>query len=299
MMMRILIWAVLIGSIVMGLIGVQTGSVINAAIGIGVLILGAFIVFFLFKMFLHFGFFMVKILLIIGLIALIIVGGIKGCTHLTTESAPSKDPTPTSEPILMIGDENLPPPSLWQRAKKILFFNQDSESLQPTSKRVQVQSPLPTKISGIVTSVQSGYLFKIDDHFIKLYGIDTPDPKQKCLDARRNRYDCGKQSKMMLERLIEGRNLSCQIAGGDYRENFIATCQIRNTDIGVAMVSAGWAVADRAVTDVYIPYEEQAHRKKAGLWAGKFVAPWEARAPKSQPVRQQKSEESFWGKLFQ
>ena len=300
MLTRILIWAVVIGSVVMGLIGIQTGSVANAGIGIGILIIGAFLVFFLLKLFLHFGFFLVKILLILGLFALIVVAGIKGCTYLATETAPAPKPqAPQPEPVVIIGDESLPTPNLWQRAKKMLHLNQGSETLQTTTKKVQVQSPLPARISGIVGSVQSGYLFKIGDHFIKLYGIDAPDPKQKCLDARGSRYNCGKQAKAMLERLIEGQNLTCQVAGGDYRENFIATCQIRDTDIGAAMVSAGWAVADRFVTDVYIPYEEQAHRKKAGLWAGKFVAPWDARVPKAQATRQQKSSEGFWRKLFQ
>ena len=298
MLTRILIWAVVIGSIVMGFIGIQTGSVTNAAIGICILIIGAFLVFFLLKLFLHFGFFLVKILLILGLISLIVVAGIKGCTYLATEASPKPQP-PKPEPIVIIGDESLPTPNLWQKAKKILHFNQSPEKAQPVSQMRQVQSPLPSRISGVVKSVQSGYLFKIGDHFIKLYGVDAPDPKQKCLDARGSRYDCGKQAKAMLERLIEGQNLTCQVAGGDYRENFIATCQIRDTDIGAAMVSAGWAVADRFVTDVYIPYEEQAHRKKAGLWAGKFVAPWDARTPKAQPVQKQKSNESFWRKLFQ
>ena len=298
MLTRILIWAVVIGSIVMGFIGIQTGSVTNAAIGICILIIGAFLVFFLLKLFLHFGFFLGKILLILGLISLIVVAGIKGCTYLATEASPKPQP-PKPEPIVIIGDESLPTPNLWQKAKKILHFNQSPEKAQPVSQMRQVQSPLPSRISGVVKSVQSGYLFKIGDHFIKLYGVDAPDPKQKCLDARGSRYDCGKQAKAMLERLIEGQNLTCQVAGGDYRENFIATCQIRDTDIGAAMVSAGWAVADRFVTDVYIPYEEQAHRKKAGLWAGKFVAPWDARTPKAQPVQKQKSNESFWRKLFQ
>ena len=298
MLMRILIWAVVIGSVIMGLIGVQTGSVTNAAIGIGVLIIGAFLIFFLLKLFLHFGFFLVKILLILGLIALVVIAGIKGCSSLTEKSTPQSAQPKPAEKTIMIGDENIPSSNLWQKAKRLFSFNQNPVPKTFPSEKERDRMPLPTSISGIADSVQSGYLFKMGDHFIKLYGLDAPDPKQKCLDARGSRYDCGKQAKMMLERLIQGRNLTCQIAGGDFRENFIATCQLRNTDIGVAMVSAGWAVADRTVTDVYIPYEEQAHRQKAGLWAGKFVAPWDARAPKTQPTQSQKQTTGFWGNLF-
>ena len=40
------------------------------------------------------------------------------------------------------------------------------------------------------------------------------------------------------------------------------------------MVAVGWAIADRHVTDAYVPYENQARTQKQWLWAGKFIAPW-------------------------
>ena len=136
-------------------------------------------------------------------------------------------------------------------------------------------------------------------HFVKLYGIDAPDPAQSCLDKRGATYKCGRKSKKMLERLILGKTISCQVAGGDYSGNYIATCKTRGVDVGASLLTAGWAVADRATTGVYTPYEDDAHRKKMGLWAGKFVAPWTARAKRARQVQaKQEAKGSFWERLF-
>ena len=85
MWIKFLLWAILIGSIVMGYLGYQTGSATNAAIGIGIFIIGAFALFFILKLFLKLGFFVVKIILIFALIAIIILSGIKGCQYLVNK----------------------------------------------------------------------------------------------------------------------------------------------------------------------------------------------------------------------
>ena len=303
MLIRILLWAVVIGSIIMGIIGVQTGSATNAAVGIAILLIGAFLLFFLLKLFLHFGFFLVKLLLIIGLIALIAVAGVKSCQFLMGDKSPapsvSEQPSPAEENITLSSE--FPAQSGWvQKMKNLLSFPKAQEPTSyPQPVRV-TQRPLPKSVSGQVTEVRSGYLFRIDNHFIKLYGIDAPDPQQTCINSRGETYDCGRKSKLMLERLILNAYLTCQVAGGDYHQNFIATCKIQETDVGAAMILAGWAVADRRATAVYTPYEAEANQKQAGLWAGKFVAPWDARAKrtKSSEIKAKRKQKSFWESLF-
>jgi endonuclease YncB( thermonuclease family) len=39
------------------------------------------------------------------------------------------------------------------------------------------------------------------------------------------------------------------------------------------MVGLGWAVAYRSYSTRYVPAEELAKRKKAGMWAGSFAQP--------------------------
>ena len=306
MLMRIMLWAILAGSIVMGYFGYKTGSATNAAVGMGIIIISAFAFFFIIKMFLRLGFFLIKVLLIVGLIALIAVSGLKGCQYLM-DSGRQVNSTNTEK--LQQMEEKMATEPLWDRFVSFFSFSNNSGSNKRSpvikGKELNIQrlkpQPLPKQISGQVTEVRSGYLFRMGQHFVKLYGIDAPDPRQTCLDKRGATYNCGHKSKVMLERLILGKRLSCQIAGGDYRENYVATCKIRKTDVGVSMLTAGWAVADRWATSVYVPYEEQAHQKKTGLWAGKFVAPWQARAQNrilQQNALSKKSDEGFWGSLF-
>ena len=306
MLMRILLWAILIGSLVMGYIGIQSGSATNAAIGIGVLVIGGFALFFLLKLFLHFGFILVKIILFGGLIAIIALSGLKGCQYLMDRGRSVNQQQVEQVQSLeneMVGQ------SMWEKAATFFSFSKqglapshyvEHPQSNPEEQRVKV-SPLPPKISGQVSAVRSGYLFQIGQHFVKLYGIDAPDPAQSCIDKRGERYNCGHKSKMMLERLILGKRLVCQVAGGDYKGNFIATCKLWDVDVGASMLTAGWAVADRNATPVYIPYEDEAHRNKAGLWAGKFIAPWDARHKRRQQEQTiiEQSQKGFWESLFQ
>ena len=132
-------------------------------------------------------------------------------------------------------------------------------------------------VTGQVSQIRSGYFFQIGSSFIKLYGIDAPDPSQNCLAKRGNSYPCGKMSKETLERLILKKIVSCTPVGGDRNGNYIATCAIEGIDVGSVMVSSGWAIADKRQSKVYIPYEKQAHDKKIGLWEGSFTEPWEYR----------------------
>lgn len=129
-------------------------------------------------------------------------------------------------------------------------------------------------LSGVVTEVLRGYLFKLNNTYIKLYGIDTPDPNQNCKDKYNRDYPCGQMAQNTLEQMIQGKVLTCTPVGMDDRGAYIATCRTEETDVGAAMVFAGWAVADREDSQVYIPYEKQANQAKRGLWEGKFVAPW-------------------------
>lgn len=138
-------------------------------------------------------------------------------------------------------------------------------------------------VVGVVDRVYSGYFFQVGSSMIKLYGIDAPDPVQMCQDKRGYSYACGEMAKATLERIVLNKLVHCVPVGyGDGDGNFVATCVIEpNIDLGVALVGSGWAVADRAQSLVYIPYEKEAHQMKRGLWEGKFVAPWEARKQKN------------------
>ena len=301
MLMKILLWAILIGSVIMGYFGYQSGSAANAALGIGVLLLVAFTLFFLIKLFLGFGFVVVKIILFVGLFALIAISGLKGCQYLMGQGRQANQEQPAQAQSFA---QETAQQGFLERA--VSFFSLSKNGAQTANKeligqaqdnRQKLAPPLPPKISGRVDEVRSGYLFRIGKHFIKLYGIDSPDLKQTCLDKRGDSYACGRKTKMMLERLVLHKHVQCQIAGGDYQGNYIATCKVGSYDIGASLLKSGWGVADRAVSSVYIPYEGEAHRSKKGLWAGRFVAPWQARHHRTQ-TDTAKQKKGFWESLF-
>lgn len=305
MLMRIVLWAILVGSVAMTVLGFQTGSATNAVVGISIFLVGGLILYFILKGVLHFGLLAVKIILFLALIILLVIGGIKGCQVLRshhTSTPVSQSADPTADLASQTFDNAIPKPdSLWGKTKRFFSFSGSTPARQPqpvTVARKAVQTPtLPKTIDGKVAEVRSGYLFRIDSHYIKLYGIDTPDPKQKCFDNNGKEYNCGSQSKSMLERMILNKKVSCQIVGGDYSGNYIATCKIKKTDIGVGMLTVGWAVADRKSTSVYIPYEEKAHKARLGLWAGHFVAPWKERQ-RVQESTNASSKGGFFESLF-
>ena len=166
---------------------------------------------------------------------------------------------------------------------------EEAVSMEEIEKMEELAQQAKDSLVGIVTSVRSGYLFKVGDSFMKLYAIDGPDPRQTCRDSRDQKYPCGSMSKEALERLILKKEVVCTPVGSDGAHNYIVTCRVGKEDVGAAMVLSGWALADRAVSDVYVPYEKEANLAHKGLWEGKFVAPWDWRKNQPKGVFKKKS----------
>ena len=372
MMLRITLWALLAGSILMGFLGIKTGSATTTLVGMFVLAFCAFTLFFIAKMVVQLGVGAVKAVMILVLLIALSFLVYKGCQilffktrtaieqtdtairdkkrelkelsrktggiivqswqkitgdtpgesapqdTLNTDNTDAAQPTATPEdsaPLPESAKISLSPalpdtgpavpsdgimpespvqePSFWDKTttffadswENTVSFFKDKSSPARTAPTVKTTAPVqqvnqaqPQTFSGRVRAVQSGYLFQIEGSFIKLYGVDAPDPWQTCLDAHGQTYTCGRTAKQWLERLILNKHLTCKAVGTDGKGNYIATCNIGGYDVGAAMTAVGWAVADRRSSAVYIPYEQQARTGQVGLWAGRFVAPWVARA---------------------
>ena len=135
------------------------------------------------------------------------------------------------------------------------------------------QSPI---VVGKVDKVASGELFRINNIWIRLFGLAAPHPNQTCLNKSHRTYNCGRMVTQKLKEIVGEDELTCTIMGTDIQGAALATCTImKDYDLGVVLVENGWAVALRNISPVYIPYEDEAHAKKEGLWAGQFMAPWE------------------------
>ena len=120
---------------------------------------------------------------------------------------------------------------------------------------------------------------------IRLYGIDTPEIKQTCTDKYGHTYLCGVKAKLELEKIIGSRKVSCIKKTKDRYKRSISICYVDENDINSLMVKRGWALAYRKYSKKYVKDEAIAKLNNAGMWSGKFIAPWKWRRMKNKKVR--------------
>ena len=120
---------------------------------------------------------------------------------------------------------------------------------------------------------------------IRFYGIDTPEIKQTCTDNYGHTYLCGVKAKLELEKIIGSRKVSCIKKTKDRYKRSISICYVDKNDINSLMVKRGWALAYRKYSKKYVKDEAIAKLNNAGMWSGKFIAPWKWRRMKNKKVR--------------
>lgn len=114
---------------------------------------------------------------------------------------------------------------------------------------------------------------------IRLYGVDAPEGQQTCDDAAGKRYLCGSRAAGALAEII-GRNghVSCEEEDRDQYGRIVAVCKANGRDINGELIRQGWAVEYKQYSDGRFSAEEaEARQAKRGLWAGKFILPWDWR----------------------
>ncbi len=289
MVLKIALWAFLIGSLVLGYFGMQAAGVTTTLIGIGVLFVLVFLVYFLFQ--LGFEAFLVflkffGIAIIVGILILLTIRGCnmviakgKQATHVVVQKTNEMTEKIRENVTSEAKDSTLDNSGSWFSGIKSYVSSWGSRDVAPVSSQVQKTIPAPVvpapkEISGFVSHVYSGNIFKLGNNFLKLYGVDVPSIKQTCIDKRGETYNCGQMAKQRLEKLLLNKNVICQTVTRYAQNQYDVTCTLKGYDVGATMVAVGWAIADRHVTDAYVPYENQARTQKQGLWAGKFIAPW-------------------------
>lgn len=146
----------------------------------------------------------------------------------------------------------------------------------------------PEPITG-VASVIDGDTIEIHGQRICVNGIDAPESRQYCNDARGFEYPCGRRSAEALDGfLTASRPLQCTFVTWDRYHRFVGDCR-RADGAGVAswMVEHGYALDwPRYSHGAYAAEQARAQEMKVGLWTGSFQVPWEWRlAHQDNPVR--------------
>jgi endonuclease YncB( thermonuclease family) len=120
---------------------------------------------------------------------------------------------------------------------------------------------------------------------IRLYGVDAPESKQLCTDAKGVEYACGVAARDALAERVAagGGRVSCRVRERDQYGRLVASCALprgagrggpqEEEDAGDFMVRRGQAVAYRKITPAYVAAEDSARRAKAGIWQGEFEPP--------------------------
>ena len=123
--------------------------------------------------------------------------------------------------------------------------------------------------------VVDGDTLAIGDARLRLIAIDAPEGAQTCQNAQQRDYDCGREASRELERLINGREVSCS---GDKRDRFgraLVVCSVGNVNLNAEMVRSGWAVT--YLGREFEREETEARGARRGLWTGEFQRPSEWR----------------------
>ena len=141
---------------------------------------------------------------------------------------------------------------------------QNHQNTQASNNIPQIQSP---------ARVLTADTLEINGVRMQLFGIDAPEMNQSCANAKGRSYRCGQEAANWLKGWITGYNLDCQIMGHAANGNYVGVCSLGDYDLGAALVNAGWAVANREESEIYVPYEDEARTKRNGLWSGRFYKP--------------------------
>ena len=151
-----------------------------------------------------------------------------------------------------------------------------------TSQETYAEGSFRVKSHLLFNKNFSGKAFALDGDSIKvgkkevrLFGLDAPEYKQKCLDQNNQEYGCGIISHDFLTKLINGKKVECVYAEKDKYDRFLGKCFIGEVSINEEIVKNGMAVIYNFTesSDKMDNLEKQAKATKIGIWRGSFELP--------------------------
>lgn len=129
-------------------------------------------------------------------------------------------------------------------------------------------------------SVVDGDTVEIAGQRIRVQGIDAPESWQGCWDAGGKMYRCGQVAANELDEfLAASRPTRCEFIEWDRYRRMVADCfRADGASVGEFMVRSGYALDyEQYSGGAYAEAQRKAEAEKAGVWQGKFDAPWDAR----------------------
>jgi endonuclease YncB( thermonuclease family) len=122
---------------------------------------------------------------------------------------------------------------------------------------------------------------------VRLEGIDAPEAKQTCINARGRQWDCGRAASRELQQLVAKREVRCEADAKDDYGRLLGTCSVGDLDLNAQMIRNGLAWAFAKYSSTYVGVEKEARQARRGVFEVANLPPWEFRAEqwkKSQPT---------------
>ena len=124
--------------------------------------------------------------------------------------------------------------------------------------------------------VVDGDTIHVDDSKIRLIGIDAPETRQNCRNAKGKKWACGKQAGAALRDFLaqENKGIQCLISARGHYGRLLGQCFAGVADDGVdlqkMLVRQGLALSARKH---YQADEDYAKKHCLGMWGGAFAEP--------------------------
>lgn len=146
--------------------------------------------------------------------------------------------------------------------------------------------PLPHAMQGRA-SVIDGDTVEIAGKRIRFSGIDAPESRQYCEDAKGFEYSCGRRAAQALDEfLAASRPLHCSFVDRDHYGRLVGNCERADGhSVQRWLVEEGLALDwPRYSNGAYAAEQATAKAARRGLWQGRFDQPWDWRAANADKV---------------
>ena len=119
-------------------------------------------------------------------------------------------------------------------------------------------------IEGICFEVLDGDTIILNDHRIRLFGVDSPELSQKNFDGKA----IGKRAKIFLEQIILNKKIKVKIIGEDIYHRSLGIIYLDEVDINKELLLQGYAVVyGNHLSNGYLLAQKDAWLNKRGIFA--------------------------------
>ncbi len=108
--------------------------------------------------------------------------------------------------------------------------------------------------------------FKSDDKVIRIAGVDAPPIDATCPAEGGDPWPCGRTALHSLRMYLHGRAIECYFPRTDGVVDITAPCRVGQSDIGLWLLTEGWARPNDLATADYRDAASAAVCARRGIW---------------------------------